>query len=323
MKAPSSSVPSQASATASQEQPQTVMPQPRIDWNGLLKTVQELPLAAPDWEAIPQFLETLQQLYEKNQQERRDQRGRLQKALGDLTTPQAREMLGFFDMRDVSQWAAERCPTTHITTAVQSTEQFRSLLLEYYKYDRQPRPATLAKKHLRGQKAGELEGEIAKIHERLTELFISLAQLRLLRSICVAKRPGNWRGRLRKSMNASPSCSSPPPNSLPQPHNGQEHQAEAEPPALPRNLAQKRPTSPFRYHSLSKFCPKKPLPLHLEQREPPQFCKRISSSLPLLPNPLLLSRRQRERKGQNPVKRRGAKKKEKTGQLRLRWTRTG
>lgn len=175
----------------------------------MLKTVQELPLEAPDWEAIPRFLATLQQLYEKNQQERRDQRGRLQKALGDLTTPQARAMLGFFDMRDVSQWAADEVSQTHITTAMQSTEQFRSLLLEYYKHDRQPRPATLAEKHLRDQKARELEEEIAKIHERLTDLFI-------------------------------PSSEQPS-----QPHNGQEHQAEAELPGTPSKARSETSDKPF------------------------------------------------------------------------------
>ncbi len=208
MKAPSGSSSVSGVAAVSQEQPQTGDAPAHLDWNDLLKTVQELPLEAPAWEGIPRFVKTLQQFYEKNQQERQDRRERLQKALGDLTT-QVREELAFFEMRDASQWAAERCPTTHITTAVQSTEQFRSLLLKYREHGQQPRPATFAEQRLRDQKAGELGEEIQQIHARLTGLFIPSSE-----------RPSG-------------------------PHNGQEHQAEAEPPGTFSKSRLETPHKPF------------------------------------------------------------------------------
>ena len=172
MKDPSSSVPPQTSVSVSQDQPQTPETPAHIDWNGWLETVRALPSGAPDWEDLPQFLETLEQLYTNNQQEREEwntQRQRLQAALSDLVT-RAGEMLRFFEMQDISQWMVEACTPPHIATAIQLSEQLLSLLLEHHEYN-QRRAAIRAEDILRRQKVDELDTEITGIYERLAELF--------------------------------------------------------------------------------------------------------------------------------------------------------
>ena len=172
MKDPSSSVPPQTSVSVSQDQPQTPETPAHIDWNGWLETVRALPSGAPDWEDLPQFLETLEQLYTNNQQEREEwntQRQRLQAALSDLVTG-AGEMLRFFEMQDISQWTVEACTPPHIATAIQLSEQLLPLLLEHHKYN-QRRAAIRAEDILRRQKVDELDTEITGIYERLAKLF--------------------------------------------------------------------------------------------------------------------------------------------------------
>lgn len=170
MKAPSDSGPPQTSTPAPQAQPQTAEAPGPIDWNGWLETVRALPSEAPDWEGIPEFLETLDQLYRHNQQERQH-REDLQKALNALTT-QAEGRLAYFGMQAVSRWTAESCPPIHITEAVQLSKKFLSLLLKHQE-DEQQRLPTLDEDRLRRQKVDKLEGEIEEIYKDLTELFTS------------------------------------------------------------------------------------------------------------------------------------------------------
>ena len=174
MTSPSGPVKIQTSTSVSQNQPQTAEgPALPIDWNGWLAEVRALPPEASEWESIPQFLETLQQLYDKNQQEREErntQRQRLQAALSDLT--QAEGILTFFEMQDVSSWTVEACLPTHVPTVTQLSERFLALLLEYDKHS-QWRAATRADDLVRRQKVDELDTGITEIHKRLADLFTS------------------------------------------------------------------------------------------------------------------------------------------------------
>ena len=183
MKPPSSSVPPQTATSVSHDNLETAEASTlRIDWNDWLEKVQALPSESLDWEDIPQFLEALQQLYENKQQERDErntQRQRLQTALSNLTT-QAEEILTFFEMRDISQWAVEACPLPHVATAVQLCEQLRFLY------------CCLS-----------------------TMSIINGRPLHMLRSVCVGKTLRVWRKRLRESTRALLSCSYFPQEILP------------------------------------------------------------------------------------------------------------
>ena len=170
MGAPSEPVQTQNSISTSQDQPQP--PERRIDWNSWLVTVQALSPEASDWESIPQFLKTLEHLYEENQQKRREwntQRQSLQEALNNLST-RAGEMLRFFGIQDISQWTVEACSPPYIATAAQLSEQLFSLLLEYHKHSRRP-ASTRAEARLYRQKVVQLEDDIEETYERLVEMF--------------------------------------------------------------------------------------------------------------------------------------------------------
>ena len=166
MKAPSSSVRPQTAAATSQSHPQTPEGPGSINWNGWLETVRTLPPEAPDWEGLPQFLETLKQLYQNNQQTRLTC---LQKALTNLTT-QAGGRLTYFEMHDASQWTAETCLSTHITSVTQLSEQLLALLLQHDENDQQ-RPATYEEERSHRRVADELADKIGRIYGQLSELF--------------------------------------------------------------------------------------------------------------------------------------------------------
>ena len=169
MGVPSGPVQNQGAISTPQDQPQPS--KHRIDWNDWLATVQELSPEAPEWEDMPQFLEALQRLYERNREERNSQRQRLQAALTTLTT-QAGERLAYFEMQDVFQWTVEACLPTRLTTAAQLSEELLPLLLEHHEHNQQP-AATHAEDRLRRQKIDELERKITEVHERLAGLITS------------------------------------------------------------------------------------------------------------------------------------------------------
>ena len=170
MKAPSDSAPPQPSTSVPREQPQTAeVPALRIDWKGWLETVRALPLEAPDWEGIPQFLETLSQLYQNNQQERQAHRRNLREALDALTT-QSKGRLAYFEMQDASQWTAETCLSTHLTEAAQLSEQLLILLLQHYENGQQ-QPATREEERSRRQVVDKLADEIDGVYGQLAKLF--------------------------------------------------------------------------------------------------------------------------------------------------------
>ena len=166
MKDPSSSVTPQTAAATSQSHPQTPKSPGSINWNGWLETVRTLPPGAPDWEGLPQFLETLEQLYQNNQQKRLT---RLGEALISLTT-QAGGRLTYFEMHDASLWTAETCLSTHITSATQLSEQLLALLLQHYENDQQ-RAATREEERSRRRVADELVDKIDRIYGQLVKLF--------------------------------------------------------------------------------------------------------------------------------------------------------
>jgi len=140
-------------------------------WEEWLRELRAMPANAPEWEKIPDFLASVEQIAGDKKQERESEaiRQKLSQALA-LLNEQCENGINFFQM-NCAAWSAEACSQAECTALLEKIGQLREMLERYMEL--RGRPAeNLKDEKSRREELEQLEQQVSSLHSEINKLTL-------------------------------------------------------------------------------------------------------------------------------------------------------
>lgn len=148
--------------------PRRPEPETGYMWTAWLERLHDLPAAAPEWDSVDDFLESLAKIAMDKIQERRDTHY-LKITLKSLCETHA-DQLAFFGFDECCHWSVENLPLDQCAPITESIGELQTTLTDYG-HAAQQQPANIKERRKQARQLDKLETQALQLYERLQEMF--------------------------------------------------------------------------------------------------------------------------------------------------------